>query len=106
MTSGDDAIINNTCYNDSGTTWTITVVKCRGNNASNTTVLTPTFGSAGTGTAILTGTVTCGNSYTYSATGTLNNTAWTTGTGIDPGMSTVGNATSIALLIEYTYQPF
>ena len=103
MTSGDDAISNNTCYNDSGVTRTITALKCRSDNAANTTVLTPTFGSAGTGTAILTGTVTCGNSYAYSATGTLNNTAWTTGTGIDPGMSTVGNATSIAMIVEYTF---
>jgi hypothetical protein len=103
MTAGDDAVANNGCYNDSGVTRTITAVKCRGDNASNTTVLTPTFGSAGTGTAILTGTLTCGNSYAYSATGTLNNTAWTTGTGIDPGMSTVGNATSIAMIVEYTF---
>jgi hypothetical protein len=103
MASGDDAISNNTCYNDSGVTRTITAVKCRSDNAGNTTVLTPTFGSAGTGTAILTGTLTCGNSYAYSATGTLNNTAWTTGTGIDPGMSTVGNATSIAMIVEYTF---
>lgn len=103
MASGDDAISNNTCYNDSGVTRTITAVKCRSDNAANTTVLTPTFGSAGTGTAILTGTLTCGNSYAYSSTGTLSNTAWTTGTGIDPGMSTVGNATSIAMIVEYTY---
>ena len=103
MTSGDDAIVNNSCYNDSGVTRTITALKCRSDNASNTTVLTPTFGSAGTGTAILTGTVTCGNSYAYSATGTLNNTAWTTGAGIDPGMSTTGNATSIAMIVEYTF---
>jgi len=103
MTSGDDAISNNSCYNDSGVTRTITALKCRSDNASNSTVLTPTFGAAGTGTAILTGTVTCGNSYAYSATGTLNNTAWTTGTGIDPGMSTVGNATSIAMIVEYTF---
>jgi hypothetical protein len=103
MASGDDAISNNTCYNDSGVTRTITAVKCRADNAANTTVLTPTFGASGTGTSILTGTVTCGNSYAYSATGTLTNTAWTTGTGINPGMSTVGNATSIALIIEYTF---
>lgn len=103
MTAGDDAIANNSCYNDSGVTRTITALKCRSDNAANTTVLTPTMGSAGTGTAILTGTVTCGNSYAYSATGTLNNTSWTTGTGIDPGMSTVGNATSIAMIVEYTY---
>jgi hypothetical protein len=103
MQSGDDAIVNNSCYNDSGVTRTITALKCRSDNAGNITVLTPTFGSAGTVTAILTGTVTCGNSYAYSATGTLANTAWTTGTGVDPGMSTVGNATSIAMIVEYTF---
>jgi hypothetical protein len=108
MTSGDDAIVNNTCYNDSGATRTITAVKCRSDNAANSTAITPTFGAAGTGTTILTGAVTCGNSYAYAA-GTLDtgsHIAWTTGTGIDPGMTTVGNATSIALLIEYTYQPY
>lgn len=103
MTAGDDAIANNSCYNDSGVTRTITALKCRSDNAANTTVLTPTFGSAGTGTAILTGTLTCGNSYAYSSTGTINSASWTTGTGIDPGMSTVGNATSIAMLVEFTY---
>lgn len=103
MTAGDDAISNNSCYNDSGVTRTITALKCRSDNAANTTVLTPTFGSVGTGTSILTGTVTCGNSYAYSSTGTLNNTAWTTGTGIDPGMTTVGNSTSIAMIVEYTF---
>ena len=103
MTSGDDAIVNNACYNDSGVTRTITAVKCRSDAASNTTVLTPTFGSAGTGTAILTGTLTCGSSYAYSSSGTVTNASWTTGTGIDPGMTTVGNATSIAMIIEYSY---
>lgn len=103
MQSGDDAISNNTCFNDSGVTRTITAVKCRSDNAANTTVLTPTMGSAGTGTAILTGTLTCGNSYAYSSSGTVSSSSWTTGTGIDAGMSTVGNATSIALLVEYTY---
>jgi hypothetical protein len=108
MTSGDDAIVNNTCYNDSGATRTITAVKCRSDNAANSTAITPAFGAAGTGTTILTGAVTCGNSYAYAAgtLGTGSHIAWTTGTGIDPGMSTVGNATSIALLIEYTYQPY
>src|SRR5690242_3118235 len=70
MQSGDDAISNNTCFNDSGVTRTITAVKCRSDNAANTTVLTPTMGSAGTGTAILTGTLICGNSYAYSSSGT------------------------------------
>lgn len=39
LTSGDDAISNNSCYNDSGATRTITAVKCRSDNASNTTTV-------------------------------------------------------------------
>lgn len=103
MTSGDDAISNNSCYNDSGVTRTITAVKCRSDNAANTTTVNPTFGSAGTGTTILSGALTCGNSYAYSSSGTVSNASWTTGSGIDPGMATVGNATSIALIVEYTF---
>ena len=82
--SGDDAISNNTCYNDSGSTRTITAVKCRSDNGSNTTTVNPTFGSAGTGTTILSGALTCGNSYAYSSSGTVSNASWTTGAGIDP----------------------
>jgi hypothetical protein len=110
LTSGDDAISNNTCYNDSGATRTITAIKCRSDAASNSVTLNPSFGAAGTGTSILAGAVTCGNSYAYSATGTLDtgaHIAWTTGTGIDPVMAgTLTGSTSIALLIEYTYQPY
>ena len=58
LTSGDDAITNNGCYNDSGVTRTITAVKCRSDNGSNTTTVNPTFGSAGTGTTILSGALT------------------------------------------------
>lgn len=103
MTSGDDAIANNGCYNDSGVTRTITAVKARSDNASNSTTVNPTFGAAGTGTTICSGALTAGNSYAYSSTCTVSNASWTTGTGIDPGMATAGNATSIALLIEYTF---
>jgi len=103
MQSGDDAIMNNGCYNDSGVTRTITAVKARSDNASNTTTVNPTFGSAGTGTTICSGALTAGNSYAYSSSCTVSNASWTTGTGIDPGMATVGNATSIAMIVEYTY---
>jgi hypothetical protein len=110
LTSGDDAIVNNSCYNDSGATRTITAVKCRSDAASNGVYVNPTFGAGGTGETILTGNLTCGNSYAYSATGTLDtgaHIAWVTGTGIDPGMGgTLTGSTSIALLVEYTYQPF
>lgn len=103
LTSGDDAVVNNSCYNDSGATRTITAVKCRSDNAANTTTVNPTFGSAGTGTTILTAAITCGNSYAYSASGAVTNASWTTGTGIDPAMAGTLTGTSIAMIIEYTY---
>ena len=103
LTSGDDAVVNNACYNDSGVTRTITAVKCRSSASSNTTTVNPTFGSAGTGTTILSGALTCGNSYAYSSTGTVSNASWTTGTGIDPAMAGSLTGTSIAMIVEYTY---
>ena len=104
LTTGDDSISNNTCYNDSGVTRTITAVKCRSDAASNTTTVNPTFGSAGTGTTIGNGTaLTCGSSLAYSASITLTNTAWTTGTGINPVMGGTLTGTSIAMIVEYTY---
>ena len=102
LTSGDDAISNNSCYNDSGVTRTITAVKCRSTIASNTTTVNPTFGASGTGTTILSGALTCGSSLAYSSTGTVSNSAWTTGTGITPAMGGTLTGTSIAMIIEYT----
>ena len=104
LTSGDDAIADNSCYNDSGVTRTITAVKCRSDIASNTTTVNPVFGASGSGTTIGNGTaLTCGSSLAYSATITLTNTAWTTGTGINPVMGGTLTGTSIAMLVEYTF---
>jgi hypothetical protein len=103
LTSGDDAISNNSCYNDSGVTRTITALKCRSDNGSNTTTVNPTFGSAGTGTTILSGALTCGNSYAYSSSGTISNASWTTGSGITPAMAGTLTGTSIAMIVEYTF---
>lgn len=103
LTSGDDALSNNTCYNDSGVTRTITAVKCRSSAASNTTTVNPSFGSAGTGTTILSGALTCGSSYAYSSSGTVSNASWTTGSGIDPIMGGTLTGTSVAVIVEYTY---
>ena len=103
LASGDDAISNNTCYNDSGVTRTITAVKCRSDNATNTTTVNPTFGSAGTGTTILSGALTCGSSLAYSSSGTVTNASWTTGTGINPVQGGTLTGTSIAVIVEYTY---
>lgn len=103
LTAGDDAVSNNTCYNDSGVTRTITAVKCRASGAANTTTVNPTMGSAGTGTTILSGALTCGSSYAYSSTGTVSSASWTTGTGITPAMGGTLTGTSIAMIIEFTY---
>ena len=104
LTSGDDAISNNSCYNDSGVTRTITAVKCRSDVASNTTTVNPVFGASGSGTTIGNGTaLTCGSSLAYSSTITLTNTAWTTGTGINPVMGGTLTGTSIAMIVEYTF---
>lgn len=101
--SGDDAIADNGCYNDSGVTRTITAVKCRSDIASNTTTVNPTFGSAGTGTTILSGALTCGSSLAYSSTGTVSNASWTTGTGVNPVQGGTLTGTSIAMIVEYTF---
>jgi len=103
LTSGDDAIADNACYNDSGLTRTIVAVKCASDNGSNTTTVNPTFGSAGTGTTILSGALTCGNSNAMSSTGTVSNASWTTGAGINPAMSGTLTGTHIVMIVEYHY---
>ena len=106
LTSGDDAIVNNGCYNDSGGTRTITAVKCLSDNGSNTTTINPTMGSAGTGTTILSGALTCGSGNAMSATGTVSNASWTTGTGIDPAMGGTLTGTHIIVVVDYSYAPY
>ena len=103
LQSGDDAISDNTCYNDSGVTRTITAVKCRSDSAANTTTVNPTLGSAGAGASILSAALTCGSSYAYGASGTVANAAWASGTGINPAMGGALTGTSIAVIVEYTY---
>lgn len=103
LTSGDDAISNNSCYNDSGVTRTITAVKCYSDNASNTTTVNPTFGASGTGTTILSGALTCGNSNAMSSTGTVSNASWTTGSGVNPAMAGTLTGTHIGMIVEYTF---
>jgi hypothetical protein len=103
LSSGDDSIANNVCYNDSGHTRFITAVKCLSDNSSNTTTVNPTFGSAGTGTTILSGALTCGSSNAMSSSGTVSNGSWTTGAGIDPVMGGTLTGTHIAMIVDYTY---
>ena len=102
LQSGDDAIANNSCSNQLGITETITAVYCMSDVASNTVTINPTFGATGTGTAILSGALTCGSSYAYSASGTVSSGSVTSGSGISPGMGGTLNAHSIHMLVVYT----
>jgi hypothetical protein len=54
------------------------------------------------GMAIHGDTLTCGNSYAYSSTGTVSNATWT-GTGIDPAMAGKLTETSITMTVEDTH---
>ncbi len=101
LTSGDDAVANNSCFNKTGSTWTVTAVYCKSDAPSNTTTAHPTFGSAGTGTAILSGALTCGSSEAYSSTGTIANASIADGNGIRPVMGGTLTGTNIHLLVVY-----
>ena len=52
LTSGDDSVSFNSCYNHTGQPWTITSVICLTDAGSNTTTINPTFGADGTGTTL------------------------------------------------------
>ena len=102
LTSGDDAIANQSCLNDLGSTETITSVKCRSDAGSNTTTITPTFGSAGTGTSICSGALTCGSSGAYSSSCTVSNASLTAGSNINPVMGGTLTGTSIHVVVKFT----
>ena len=102
LQSGDDSDAANAVYNDSGTTRTITAVKCFTDSASNTTTINPTMGAAGTGTTILGGALTCGSSLTMSSSGSVSNANWLTGTGIIPVMGGTLTGTRLVYSITYT----
>ncbi len=103
LTTGDDAVAKQSCFNKLGVTKTITAVYCRSDIASNTTTVNPTFGTSGTGTTILSGALTCGSSGAYSSTGTVSNGALTDGSSINPVMGGTLTGTSIHVLFVYTY---
>jgi len=106
LSSGDDAIANQSCYHSTAETWTITAVACRSDVGSNTTTVNPTYGSIGAGTTILSGAMTCGSSGAYQtntgASLTISNASLAQGANIDPVMSGTLTGTSIHLVIEYT----
>ena len=103
LQAGDDAAAQNAIYNDSGVTWTITAIKCTTDVGSSTTTINPTFGSAGTGTTIFSGALTCGSSYTYSSSGSISSGSLATGNGIAVGMGGTLTGHSLAIIVEYTY---
>jgi hypothetical protein len=102
LQSGDDAIANNSCFNKTGSTETITALYCMGDIGSDTVTVTPTFGAAGTGTTICSAPLTCGSSYAYSSTCTVSNASLLDGNGITPAMAGTLNAHSIHMLVVYT----
>lgn len=102
LTSGDDAIADQSCLNDLGSTETITSVKCRSDVASNTTTITPTFGTAGSGTAICSASLTCGSSGAYSSSCTVSNPSLLSGYNINPVMGGTLTGTSIHMVVTYT----
>jgi len=102
LTAGDDAVANMGCYNGTGKTWTLTAVTCASDSASNTTTVNPTFGASGTGTTILSGALTCGNSNAMSSSGSISNATIASGNGIIPAMAGTLTGTHIVLNFVYT----
>jgi hypothetical protein len=104
LQSGDDAITDQSCLNElkSGVTETITGVFCRSDSGSNTTTINPTFGTAGTGSTICSGPLTCGSGGAYSASCTISNGALAFGNNINPVMGGTLTGTSIHVLVVYT----
>ena len=102
LASGDDAVADVGCNNQTGKTWTIIKVTCASDNASNTTTVNPTFGSAGTGTTILNSALTCGNSNAMASTTSFANATIASGNGINPVMGGSLTGTHIALVFVYT----
>ena len=102
LTSGDDAIANQSCLNNLGATETIAGVFCRSDAGSNTTTVTPTFGATGTGTSICSGALTCGSSGAYSSSCTVSNASLLSGYNINPVMGGSLTGTSVHMVVVYT----
>jgi hypothetical protein len=103
LTSGDDAIANYSCRNGLGVTETIASIYCTSDNGSNTTTINPTFGSAGTGTTILSGALTCGSSGADSSAGSISNSSYVAGAKINPVMGGTLTGTQIHVYVNFTY---
>lgn len=103
LQSGDDTPYINACYNDSGAAYTIAAVTCFTDSGSNTTTINPQMGSAGTGTVILSGALTCGSSRVPSASGTISNATWATSTGLSIQMGGTLTGTVLTVRVKYFY---
>lgn len=102
LQAGDDAAFNASCLNETQTTWTVIGVYCWGDSASNTTTVSPTEGSAGTGSSLLSTALTCGSSKVPAA-GSLNGTPTiANGASVAPVMGGTLTGTNIHVLIVYT----
>ena len=98
LQAGDDTIANGSCYNGTGVTETITGVYCLGDAGTAVTV-TPIYHG---GSAILTGSVTCGNNV-YSTSFTIASASLAAAASIDPGMGgTLTSTHDIHVVIKYT----
>ena len=102
LQSGDDAVADQSCYNKTGVTQTITAVYCRSDAGSNSTTVTPTYGTSGSGTSICSGALTCGSSGAYSSTCTVSNSALADGDNINPVMGGSLTGTSIHMVVVTT----
>jgi len=100
LQSGDDAIANRSCLNNLGATAQITSVNCSSDIGSNTTEVDPIF--TGTILHICTVPLVCGSSDAYSTSCIILNSAYTSGSSIDPGMTGTLTGTSIHMVVTYT----
>jgi hypothetical protein len=107
--AGDDAIVNNGCYNNTGYTWMITAVACMVDTTSTALTVNPTFGTDGTGTTLLSGALQCGNGTAYeyetntAASISISSASIATANGIRPVQGgTVTGIHSVHVVFTYT----
>jgi hypothetical protein len=101
LQSGDDAIADNSCYNEIGVTETITGIYCQSDATSAAPTVNPAYGASGSGTSILAGALTCGTSNAYLGTTSISNGALAAGDGINPVMGSA-NGHEMHMVVIYT----
>jgi hypothetical protein len=109
LQAGDDTPSVNSCFNNTGVSWTPVALYCKGDAASDTNTVSPAFGAMGTGSGLLNAPITCGNSNAYSTTATgcggsacvLQYGSIPSGNGISPVMGGTPAGTNIHVLFVY-----